>query len=427
MKFLFLSESGDGLGIALRVLEEGNEVAVWITQSDCQAMGNGLVPKVTDWKFSIDAETVIVPDVTGFGYVVDALRLGGFYVACGGSIADRLEGDRKFASEAMCSCGIKTPRSWTFRSWDKATDFVNGFKDRLVFKPIGPLSGNVPSSVSYSQEDMLGLMDRARRKSYGKPEFELQEFIQGTELSTEGWFDGHDFLRPFGHNLERKQLMDNDLGPSGGCSGGAVWARPNDCPLLCGMTEFLASHHYVGSIDINAIITEDGEAYGLEFTPRFGYDTTVILFLELFEGEIGKFLSDLARDQLSGEMPLGPGFGAGVRITISPYPHPKYEAEPGIAVCGLDGEDFNHFYPYALALDEDGELVTSGGESLIGVVTGHGDSVRSAFRKAYKIADKLEIPGKQYRSDLADVVRDDLEKLGISEEEIASGVQQNVG
>jgi phosphoribosylamine-glycine ligase len=427
MKFLFLSEAGAGLGIALRVLDEGNEVAMWIRGLDHQSIGDGLVPKVTDWKFSIDPETNIIADVNGFGCIMDALRLGGFPTACGNVLADRLEADRKFADEVMHDCGIKTPKSWSFKDWDKATDFVDEFEGRLVFKPTGDLSGVVPSYVSLGREDMLEALDHAERKSYGEPEFELQEFLEGVALSTEGWFNGLDFLKPFNHTIERKQLMNGDLGPSGGCTGNVVWARPDDCPLLCGMTKFLAGHHYIGPIDINAIVTEDGKAYGLEFTPRFGYDAAPTLFLELFDGEVGKFLSDLARDQSSVEMPLRPGFGAGVRVTLSPWPHKEGKSESGVTIRGLDKGDLNHFDPCSLMLGSRKELVKADGSNVVGVVTGHGDSVRSAFNKAYKIADKLKVPGKQFRTDLADVVRDDLEKLGISEEEIASGVQQNVG
>jgi len=427
MKFLFLSEAGDSLGIALRVLDEDNQVAMWIRDPRAESIGDGLVPKVTDWRFRIDSDTVIVADCTGFGHIMDALRLGGFHAICGSAFADRLEMDRKFAGEVMQQCDIKVPSSWMFSDWDEAIEFVKEFDGQLVLKPTGATSGVVPSYAPFDKKDMLEAIDKAKRKSYGEPEFEVQEFIEGTALSVEGWFDGRDFVRPFNHTIERKQLMNDDLGPSSGCSGNAVWARPDDCPLLCGMREFLAAKNYAGPLDLNVIVTEEDDIYGLEFTPRFGYDATPALLLELFEGEVGQFLSDLALGQARGEMPLRSGFAAGIRVSISPWPDEERSLEEGIPVRGLDKADLNHFSPCNVMVDVKGDLVTCQVFGVVGIALGHGNSVRSAFNKAYKIADKLKVPGKQYRSDLADVVRDDLEKLGISEEEIASGVQQNVG
>jgi len=410
MKFLFFSEAGDGMGLALRILEEGNEVAMWLRATDeADGIGNGLVPRLTDWKTELDEETICVFDCTGMGHFATLLRRSGYSVLGSSYLTDRLEMDRAFAKDTMKSCGVKTPKSKSFNDWDKAKEFVSEHENKMVFKPDGDLSGVVPSYVSSGQDDLLETMEHYRSQFVGKPEFELQEFTEGVALSTEGWFDGSKFLRPFDHTIERKELMNGDLGPSGGCTGNLVWLRDDDCPLLMPLEKLLAEHGYVGAIDINTIITPEGEAYGLEYTPRFGYDATPTLFWELLDGELGRFFSDIARGQAEGDMPMRDSYAAGVRVTIPPWPTEKHNAPAGLPIEGV--KSFDNFYPYNVMLNSARDLVTAGAWGILGVATGSADSIEGAFEAAYKVAKKVKVPGIQYRTDLAEVCKSDHRKI----------------
>lgn len=409
MKFLIISESGDGIGIAQRLKEEGNQVSVWIRDDEASKRGDFIVDKIHRWNFSVDDSTVVVADCTGSGVLCDALRRGGQPVIGGSLIADRLEADRSFATQVMNEAGVNTPQSKSFDNWDEAITFASEHEEQLVFKPEGDLSGVVSSVVSHDREELIELLQAAKAKGFKqKPEFTLQEFIEGTCVSTECWFDGYDFVDEMtNHTLERKQFMNDDLGPSGGCTGNVVWAC-SGCEI-CDATvyklkSFLRHSEYIGPIDVNAVVSKEG-IYALEFTPRFGYDATPTLLFELLDGDIGELLS-------AKRGRLRTGFAAGVKLSIPPWPSEEHHAEVGIPIRGINRSGDEHFYIYDVMEDyETKKLCSSGGYGILGVALGYGDNIGEAFANAYQFCKRLRVPNLQYRTDLTSVFQRDFRAL----------------
>lgn len=413
-KFFLLSEGGDGIGLALRLQAEGHSVSAYIRDDEAAKRGAGLLKFSTPQAVTSYNGTIVIADCTGSGVFCDALREAGTAVLGGSALADKLEADRKYATDIMQHCGIATPNTEYFEDWELASDFVRSSDARLVFKPEGELSGVVPSYVSYDTEDMLEMLDvYAAKHPKEKPAFALQEFIEGTCVSSEAWFNGKDFVLPFNHTIERKQLMNGDIGPSGGCTGNLVWACSAEdyCPICAAtvmkLRQFLALHSYVGPIDINAVVSKDG-VFGLEFTPRFGYDATPTLLQALLDEPIGDFLYACAKG-IAQRMLVKDGFAAGVRVSVPPWPSEKFHAVEGIPLRGL--RNFDRFYPYDVMKDSYGNLCTSGGYGITGVALAHGFSIEEAFGKAERVADRLRLPDKQYRTDLVEICTSDFRKL----------------
>jgi phosphoribosylamine--glycine ligase len=399
------------VGLALRLQEEGHEVCIWIRDSEAASNCKGLLEEVED--FTVDHDTLVVADCTGSGVHCDTYRAAGCAVLGGSAIADKLETDRAYATEIFESCGIETPKAESFTDWEQAREYVETLEERLVFKPEGDLSGVVPSYVSTGVEDMLAMLEFYKAQQPATvPAFALQEFIEGTCVSTEAWFSIDHFVRPFNHTIERKQLMNDDLGPSGGCTGNVVWGCfDTECPIceetVVRLEGFLRSVSYAGPIDVNVVVSDDG-IYALEFTPRFGYDATPTLLCSLLSSPIGIFLDSVAIGNCE-EMPLFPGFSAGVRLTVPPWPSEKFHAGEGIPLRGL--KSFDRFYPYNVMKGEETDFVTSGAYGIVGIALGSGASIDEAFADAYKLAKKIKLPDKQYRTDLAEVCSKDYRKL----------------
>jgi phosphoribosylamine---glycine ligase len=418
LKFFFISEGGDGAGLALKLQNEGHDVKVWIRDDEAAPRCKGLLKEHSS--FSIDEDTIIVADCTGSGDFCDALRDSGYLVLGGSRIADRLEMDRAYAQSTFDKAGISTPNTEYFKDWEEARVYVEAQSERLVFKPEGELSGVVPSYVSYDQEDMLEMLEFFKgQQGKGVPEFAIQHFIEGTCVSSEAWFTGEGFLRPFNHTIERKQLMNGDLGPSGGCTGNLVWACDDDeCPLCTAtlekLEEFLRSVNYVGAIDVNAVVGESG-IFALEFTPRFGYDAAPTLLCALLDAPLGLFFESCF-DAVTTEMPLLVGYATGVRVSVPPWPSEKYPGPVGTPLRGL--KDFEHFYPYDV-MKVDDALVTCGAYGITGVALGYATAIEASFEQAYRVADKLRLPDKQYRNDLTEVCMKDFRKLNKLLKELA--------
>src|SRR6266478_1062667 len=406
-KFLLISGGGDGLGLALRLRMEGNDVAVWIREGRAKSNYDGLLAKPKKWDEFLDASTIVIFDSSGGGRTADRLRARGHFVFAGSTFADSLELDRAVALDFMSQAGIRTPESKTFRSWEKAKAYVKERDSRLVFKASGDTGNYLGSYVSYDAQDLIEMLDHFAEvtSGKGKPEFILQDFVEGTEISTEGWFNGREFMQPWNHTLERKQLMNDGLGPSGGCAGNLVWCEREINHVIetgiARMAPILADHEYVGPIDLNSVVNEDG-VWGLEFTPRFGYDALPAL-LELVEGGIGPTIAAMARLEFPTELPLANRKAAGLRVSIPPYPSEHFHPDEGIPVRGLTREDRDHLYFFDVKLNDANHLVSTNAFGAIVTVTGSGEGITDAFVGPMEIAKRAKIPQKQYRTDLVNV------------------------
>jgi phosphoribosylamine--glycine ligase len=253
------------------------------------------------------------------------------------------------------------------------------------------------------EEDLLGMLQYFEDCASGTaPEFILQRFVEGVAISTEGWFNGHEFMSPFNHTLERKQLMDHNLGPSGGCSGNVVWAVQGSNHIidqgLRKMEPVLRQFNYLGPIDLNTIVNAEG-VWALEFTPRFGYDA-IAAFLELYQGDLGELFYNIASGQKPKNMILQPGFGSALRVSTPPYPSEEFRPKPGIPVNGFTREDRPHLFFYEVMLNKRDQLVTSGSGGTVCAITGYGESIPGSLWGPEELAKRAHIPDKQFRTDL---------------------------
>lgn len=411
MGFLIISEGGDGLGLALRLQAEGHPVSISIKDPIAAQRGEGLIDKENSPTYT----PTLVADCTGSGALLDSFRANEGRTFAGSQIADRLESDRAFSSEVFEKAEIKEPFSEDFTDWEKAFEFVNEWSEdsKLVFKPEGKYSGVVPSYVPHDNKELLEMLEHYKGVIGDDPEFTLQEFIEGTCISSEVWCSQGKILFPTNHTLERKQLMCGDLGPSGGCTGNVVWCcNDRDCPLcktLKKLSGMLGENKWNGPLDINTVVSKEGEIYALEFTPRFGYDAFPTYLYGLFEGNFGSFMHDCCRGE-TRDMEVSDGFAAGIRISVPPWPSEDFHARPGLPIRGLRRSDFEGFYPYEINLQKD-QIVTSGGWGIVGVCVGHGSTIEEAFEEAYKLCRKIRLPDKQYRVDLAEVFEKDYRQI----------------
>src|SRR5713101_3826676 len=114
MKFLIISEGGDGSGLALRLKQEGHDARIWIRNSECETRCHGLI----DYANEYASGQVIIADCTGAGPLLDSYRDAGVPTMGGSSFADKLEADRGFSEEVFKKAKIQTPESNRVTTWE---------------------------------------------------------------------------------------------------------------------------------------------------------------------------------------------------------------------------------------------------------------------------------------------------------------------
>lgn len=326
-------------------------------------------------------------------------------------LASRLEEDRLFGIEIMEQSGIEVPPYEVFDTIDAARRFVTKTKKRYVFKPYGGQDqSSTTTYVSHNFEDLLEYLDNLDEQTHGAS-FILQEFVEnGCEISTESYFNGEDFYL-VNATLEEKKFMNDGLGPATGCAGNLVWCYATPPKVftegLAKLGEFLREQNYRGMCDLNTICTTD-KVYGLEWTPRFGYDASFTLFSLLPRGSVGDFLYGIASgERVDHIQPYTGRYAASVRTSIPPYPLEELKIglqQIGVPLGGLTPDDLSRFWLWDAALVED-RLVTCGqAYGVIGAPIYQGDTCGEAFALVYERLKKLKIPNLQYRTDLGGVI-----------------------
>lgn len=418
MKIAMSSYTALGSWYILRLMAEGHDVDYFLSKTDYEDVLSGLIPAPK--KLSLDHRRTVkgygypsykgydlsLFDLTGRAKQADSSQAEAPTIG-DGSFEHMLEDDREAGIQCMEQCAIKVPPYKRFGTPAEAKPFIVKEDRRYVYKPftLGSDMQDVATTyVAKDAEDMLKVIDQLFSISKNAP-FILQEFIEGTEASVAGFFNGTDFYQ-ITCTLEEKKFMNDNKGPNTGCSGNLVFALSEESKLyrdgLKKSIPMLQAAGFTGMIDLNTIVTMD-KAFGLEWTPRFGYlaDATIAAMY-------GRGYGELLRRTATGEIPelkWTGTFGVSVTLTIPPYPTeirlPKAKDVP---IAGIDPEDIEQLqliYMYDAMLAKDKKsLITSGNYGFICAPTGIGGSLEEAAAACEKLVKQIQIPNMQYRTDI---------------------------
>jgi phosphoribosylamine--glycine ligase len=406
VKIILNSYTGIGAWFTLRLAEEGHSVDYYQMNKDCLNILRGLAPTPLREKPDYSKYDLSIFDLTGKEKLAE-LSAAKCPTIGDSALATQLEDDRLFGIEVMEQCGVAVPPYEVFDNIETAAAFVRKEKKRYVFKPFGGQDQKANTTyVSRGWKDLLEFIDKLGEDTKGA-KFLLQEFVeQGTEISTEAYFNGEEFFA-VNHTLEEKKFMNGNIGPATGCAGNLVWfcnegrASKAFKSGLEKLGQFLGENSYRGMVDLNSIVTE-GELFGLEWTPRFGYDASATLFSLIAKGELGNFLHAVSTgEKVPSDIFKEEWFAAGVRVTVPPYPS-EIEGiqQEGVPISGITEENMHKFYLWDCKEDK-GQLVTCGeAYGVVCVPIARGQTNNAAFYNVKQLIKELKIPDMQYRTDM---------------------------
>jgi phosphoribosylamine--glycine ligase len=420
MRILVMGKEGDGFGVAQRLAYEGHSVDVFCADKRFSRALRGIVNRVPSWPQAARRADLIICDCVGYGRYEDQIRELGRPFLGVNSLLDKIELDRLAGMEMFRRAGITIPETIPFANVAEAKSIPESseWRDGWVVKP----SGNISTSKTMVVKDQA-LWQHAVSQLPNPSSGILQRIIPGVEVSTEGWFNGMRFVRPFNHTFEEKRFLPGNLGCNTGCMGNVVLGV-NSNRLTKATVErvedFLRMIGYRGPFDINTIVNETG-AYALEATSRMGYDAVEALIEGLNE-PAGEFFYDIAQGA-KREMDLGEDPMIAVRMSIPPWPTRRPDSDSfGEPVMGLTDERLRHVFLTDVMKDGD-EYVTAGGDGVLLKATATGaverksspkhndDYTYNARRRVYRTLDGISVSNKQYRNDIGSRVNADIAKL----------------
>jgi phosphoribosylamine---glycine ligase len=353
--------------------------------------------------------TVVGPDNPLANGIVDEFQQAGLRIFGPTKAAARLESSKSFAKEFMARYGIATPGFAICDSANQALRAVERFGFPTVIKADGLALGKgvvIARNLQEAEQVIRRIMEERQFGDAGS-RVVVEEFLQGTECSVHALVDGQNYCL-FPTAQDHKALYDGNHGPNTGGMGAfspsqklsasdlALIEREILQPFLRGIQA--EGITYQGLLFPGLMLTKRGPVV-LEFNARFGDPETQALLprlssdlVELLEATIAGRLREV-RPQWSS--------GASVCVVLASRGYPD-RAETGKPIVGLPEvaalKDVLVFH--AGTREQEGRIVTSGGRVL--GITGVGDSILSARRRAYDAVSMIEFDGCYFRRDIGE-------------------------
>lgn len=413
MRVLILSKDGDGFGIAYKLSLEGHHVDMWVAKPQYKNDLKGIINRVSEWRPSLPKADLVVCDMVGFGQYAELFsKLGKPFISCN-LVADAIELDRDKGLETFKRLGITQPDYYHYKSPVECLSNLKSIwtDDGLVFKPFG----NLDVGKTYIVEDIEIAKWALSTYPSDCQLIAQQRICDGVEVSTEGWFNGREFIS-FNHTFEEKRHMVGDLGKMTGCMGNLVFTCEEDNLVKATVKKLepmLKRSGYKGPIDINAIVTKD-KVYGLELTCRFGYDA-IEAFMQGLQEPMANVLFETAMG-IKKQIEITNDYLMCVRVCRDPYPTDpkllsKQEQDAGMPIMGLTAKDMTHVYLCDSYLDTDGIIRYGGADGVMLKATSFGRTVEEARTRAYRVVHNIKAIDIQYRTDIGLRAIKDIESL----------------
>jgi phosphoribosylamine---glycine ligase len=350
--------------------------------------------------------TVVGPEAPLAAGVVDAFRAAGLRIFGPTQAAAQLESSKDFAKQFMSRHHIPTARFTTFADAAAAHAYVDAEGAPIVVKADGLAAGKgvVVAMTADAAHRAIDAMLAGNILGEAGSRVVIEEFLDGEEASFIVMADGHHAL-PLATSQDHKRLRDGDEGPNTGGMGAyspapvvtpeihARVMREVIMPTIHGMEK--DGILFTGFLYAGLMIKPDGGLKVLEFNCRMGDPETQPIMLRL-KSDFTELVDAAIDGRLDkSETDWDRRVALGVVLAAHNYPDTPRQ---GDVITGLGKTDADtHVFHAGTAL-KDGQVITAGGRVLC--VTALGDTVKSAQKRAYEIADDIRFDGMQFRRDI---------------------------
>lgn len=346
---------------------------------------------------------VVAPDDPLVLGTVDALEAIGIPSFGPNKAAAILEGSKVFSKDLMKKYDIPTAAYAVFSDLEEALKYLETAPIPTVVKADGLALGKGVIIAETREEAMDGVRSIMADKVFGDSgnQIVIEEFLTGPEVSVLAFTDSKTMV-PMVSSMDHKRAMDGDKGLN---TGGMGTIAPNpyyteDVAKLCMETIFLPSMEamnkegrpFKGCLYFGLMLTPNGPKV-IEYNCRFGDPETQVV-LPLLESDLLTIMK-ATRDETLAETEVKFSTGAACCVVMASKGYPQaYDSGFAITIpSDLDGE------VYIAGAKKDGDAVLTAGGRVLGV-TGTGENIENAIKKAYELVEKVHFDNAYYRHDI---------------------------
>ena len=349
---------------------------------------------------------VIGPEAPLVAGVADAVRAAGIPCFGPGAEGAQLEGSKLFSKQLMARADIPTAGYGSFTDEESALAYVREQGAPVVVKADGLAAGK-GVVLAFTLDEALDAVHECFNGAFGDAgsTVVIEEMLTGPECTLLAFTDGKT-VRPMATSQDHKRALEGDLGPNTGGMG--VYSpvpivTDDEHAAMCKILDETIAEAQREGIDFRGclyggfMLTPAGPKV-IEYNARFGDPETEVLMPRL-KSDLVEVMLACAEQRLDEvELEWRDEWAVSVVLTSAGYPG---SYEKGKVITGIDDAAAMEnvtVYHAGTAVNDEGELVTSGGRVLD--VTALGETFEAARDLAYEACDKIEFEGKTLRRDI---------------------------
>ena len=317
-----------------------------------------------------------------------------------------LEGSKEFAKKFMMRHQIPTAAyaSFTSKNIEEGNQFLDTLDPPYVLKADGLAAGKGVIITNNLQEAKSSLFEMIHESKFGKAgnTVVIEEFLSGIELSVFAISDGESYkILPSAKDYKR--IGEGDTGLNTGGMGAISPVPFGDSSFMKKVEEQIVAPTFSGlqkegiaysGFLFFGLIKVNDNPYVIEYNVRMGDPETEVVvpriesdLLDLFHGIATKTLNEK-------EIKIKKDAAVTVMLVAGGYPE---SYEKGEMINGLDLVETSIVF-HAGTKNENGSVITNGGRVI--AITSYGEDMKSALKKSYANADKIQFTDKYYRKDI---------------------------
>jgi len=352
--------------------------------------------------------TVVGPEAPLCAGIVDVFQARSLGIFGPDKRAAQLEGSKAFAKKLLLKYNVPTPAAAIFNDVTAARAHLRKAGAPVVVKADGLAAGKgviVATSTEEAERAVAGILEQKIFGAAGALVL-IEECLRGEELSVIALVNGTSF-QMLASVQDHKRALDGDRGPNTGGMGAYSPTPVLDAKLKAQVADIFRRTlaglqaegiHYRGALYAGLMITERGPQV-LEFNSRFGDPETQVILPRLETDLLDALEATINGSLDASKLAWTSDAAVCVVMAARGYPGPYERGQPIAGLKQAANSDKVCVVHAGTRRDVDGRIVTDGGRVL--GVTGMGNTIENAARRAYEAVQQIHFDGAHFRRDIA--------------------------